>query len=161
MGAGTILLVVVVVFVLWKKRMGGKRRSRAGGAGSGDGGFEYDPERDSAGGMQHTPQEKAKLDFESEHDVAFDFGAFFRDRKGRSPSEATGGSGSAAGSRVSVGGGSVVEGKRAELEDRLPAFEAPRGGAGLPQQQQQQQPVVAELDGGAVPEYRGVVGVGR
>ena len=152
MGAGAILLVVVVVFVLWKKRMGGKRRSRSGGAGDGGGGFEYDPERDSA--VQHTPQEKAKMDFESEHDVAFDFGAFFRDRKAQSPSSAKSGS---VGSRVSVGSGSVAEGKIAELEDRLPAFEAPRGGG----QAQQQQAVVAELDGGGVPEYRGVVGVGR
>jgi hypothetical protein len=44
----------------------------------------------------------------------------------------------------------------------LPAFEMPsQGQMQMSQVPQQQSQVVAELDGGAVPLYRGIVGVGR
>jgi hypothetical protein len=132
--------VVVITWILWKRRMGGSSK------GDGQGGFDFDPERGA-----HTPEEKAKMDFESEHDVAFDFGAFFRERARRSQGSSNGGAAAAAAKEEGLQVG--------ELEDRLPvAAEA------LPRGQQLQRPksvVVAELDGGGVPEYRGVVGVGR
>ncbi|KAK4041597.1 hypothetical protein C8A01DRAFT_34321 [Parachaetomium inaequale] len=129
-GAGTVLLVVVLILVLWKRRMGRGPPSVMGG----------DSER---GGATPTPQEKAKMDWESEHDVAFDFGGFFRER-------AQGGGGE--GKTTTRGKLVVVNG--ADEVDRLPAFETSL-------QQHQRQRSVAELDGGEVAGYRGVVGVGR
>ena len=129
-GAGTILLVVVLILVLWKRRMGRGPPSVMG---------------DSERGGSPTPQEKAKMDWESEHDVAFDFGGFFRERAGSGQGSGGGGAEGKTGKLVVVNG---AEG------DRLPAFETPM-------QQHQRQRSVAELDGGEVAGYRGVVGVGR
>lgn len=136
-GAGSIILVVLVTWVLWKRRMGSRRSYRSGD----------DSDSMMERGMSPTPQEKAKMDFESEHDVAFDFGSFFRERGGRR----------VVNDNVGGGGENLKEVRAVEMGDRLPAFEAPsqaQGGNG-------QQQVVAELDGGGVPEYRGVIGVGR
>jgi hypothetical protein len=129
-GAGTVLLVVVLILVLWKRRMGRGPPSVMG-----------DSER---GGGSPTPQEKAKMDWESEHDVAFDFGGFFRER---AQAQGSGGDGKT-GKLVVVNGG-------ADEGDRLPAFETPL------QQQHQRQRSLAELDGGDLGGYRGVIGVGR
>lgn len=111
------------------------------------------------------------MDFESEHDVAvefqFDPKGFFRERFGRGAGGAAGGGvaqqagvvhvrNDSTGSSRSGGSGGV-----SEMAETLPAYElAPSQSRmqGLPQQQPQ---VVAELDGGGVPEYRGVVGVAR
>jgi hypothetical protein len=150
-GAGTILLVVVITVFLWKRRM-----ARHG-----------PPSHDSERGTSPTPQDKAKMDFESEHDVAFDFGGFFRDRARGAP--AAGGGGPGHGSQGSVGSlGSLNSmqgrgyGTDGKGDDRLPAFEMPsQGQMQMSQVPQQQSQVVAELDGGAVPLYRGIVGVGR
>lgn len=145
-GAGSILLVVVATLILWKKRMGRRRPSPTSSP------FARDTER----GASPTPQEKAKLDFESEHDVEFDFGGFFRERAvnaaraNAAAAVATAGSGVATGA---PGGGTKLAVVNAGEDDRLPAFETP--------QHQPQQQAVAELDGGEVPAYRGVVGVGR
>jgi hypothetical protein len=150
-GAGTILLVVVVTFLLWKRRM-----SRHG------------PPSDTERGMSPTPMDKAKMDVESEHDVAFDFGGFFRDRARQGPGGGTGhGSQRSVGSLGSFDSGSVNSmqgrgyGGDGKGDDRLPAFEMPSQGQMQMQQVQQPQKIVAELDGGAVPLYRGIVGVGR
>jgi hypothetical protein len=154
-GAGSLLLVAAAVWLLWKKRMA-RRRAR-----DDDDMLRGDVER----GASPTPQEKAKLDFESEHDVAFDFGGFFRERGGRRGAAAAAGGGaggdggvSRSNSASSNGSGRTVV---AGAGERLPAFEMPLGQKGQGQGQPPRQQVVAELDGGAVPEYRGVVGYAR
>ena len=88
------------------------------------------------------------MDFESEHDVAFDFGGFFRDRVRRSLGH---------GSKGSVGSLNSMEG-RGYGQDVKGVVVAEMG-HGVSQGQHQQ--AVAELDGGAPPLYRGIVGVGR
>lgn len=62
-GAGTILLVVLIMVVLWRRRMRGRYYADSEGR--------HTPT---------TPEEKQKLDWESEHDVAWDFGAFLKGR---------------------------------------------------------------------------------
>ncbi|KAL2177717.1 uncharacterized protein P884DRAFT_242957 [Thermothelomyces heterothallicus CBS 202.75] len=134
-GAASIAIAVTATLILWKIRMG--RRPASSSA--------EDRER----GASTTPQEKAKMDFESEHDVAFDFG-FLRDRAAATapPVNATGG-GVATGA-PGVGRKLTVVNKGEN--ERLSTIDTPR---------QQQQQFVAELDGGEVPGYRGAIGVGR
>ncbi|KAK4126369.1 hypothetical protein N657DRAFT_643157 [Parathielavia appendiculata] len=134
-GAGSILTVVIITVVFWKRRM-----SRHG------------PPSDSERGMSPTPQDKAKMDVESEHDLAFDFGGFFRDRVRRNPSH---------GSQGSLGSVNTVhnsmQGQAYGGDVKVPDMGMSRAYV----QVQQQPQAVLELDGGAMPLYRGVVGVGR
>ncbi|KAJ4287836.1 hypothetical protein N0V88_007546 [Collariella sp. IMI 366227] len=81
-GVGTLLLGALLTFCIWKRRMGrgppklsnydnyNTYSSSISSSVSGD-----------VEGAATPPQEKAKLDFESEHDVAVDFGAFFREKR--------------------------------------------------------------------------------
>jgi hypothetical protein len=133
-GGGTVVLVVAITFLLWKRRMGHNSHNHGHG-------------RDSDSEMGgRTPQEKAKLDWESEHDVAFDFGGFFRERN--------------AGRNNSIG---KKENNNLGLVDGVPPPQQPQAFVEMPlsySRQQQEQVAVAELDGGGG-GYRGVVGLGR
>lgn len=74
LGVGSIVLVVIVVYILWKKRMaGGGGEPRWEDASSGSSSHKKsgsDVEKGAGMGFDA----RQKLDWESEHDVAFDFG---------------------------------------------------------------------------------------
>ncbi|KAK4173155.1 hypothetical protein QBC36DRAFT_303893 [Triangularia setosa] len=77
LGAGSLILLIVMIYIMWHKRMGNspfsRGHKRSGSAGS-------NTSRDLESGHQRhnnsglPVQERQKLDWESEHDVAFDFG---------------------------------------------------------------------------------------
>ncbi|KAL2261625.1 hypothetical protein VTK26DRAFT_3744 [Humicola hyalothermophila] len=90
-GAGTVVLVVALTWLLWRRRM---RKGRADGRSSSS--------RGDLEATARTPEEKAKMDWESEHDVAFDFGAFLRRATSRGGESVRSGGG--IGGAVSDGG---------------------------------------------------------
>ncbi|KAK4188118.1 hypothetical protein QBC35DRAFT_531952 [Podospora australis] len=77
LGVGSVVLAVVVTYLLWHKRMGsGPFRRRSAKKGHKRGGS--DLEKGGSGTL--SVEEKQKLDWESEHDMPFDFG-FPRERE--------------------------------------------------------------------------------
>ncbi|KAK4100802.1 hypothetical protein N658DRAFT_496891 [Parathielavia hyrcaniae] len=147
LGAGSVVAVVLATILFWKRRMSRRRRGPPSATA------------DSERGASPTPQDKAKMDVESEHDVAFDFGGFFRDRVQvpatvrRSPSQGSRGSQGSEGSR----GGDGRYGDPLKAADDLGLSRPGAYGQVLQPPPQ----AAVELDGGAMPLYRGVIGVGR